>query len=658
MLSEEWGLTNDRGVSALSAWDINSGSASVVVAVIDTGVDYNHPDLAANIWANPGEVAGNGVDDDGNGYVDDVHGINALQDAVNKGDPMDDNRHGTHVAGTIGAVGDNGVGISGIAKQVKIMPIKFMDAGGSGRLSDAITAIDYMVMMKTNYGVNIVVSNNSWGGGGYSQALEMAIQRAQAAGIVFVAAAGNDAADIDLFPAYPASYEVANVVAVAAIDRDQNLASFSNYGGNTVDVAAPGVAILSTLPGGGYGMLSGTSMAAPHVAGVLALLFSAQAGIGLEQALTRLNETGRDLATLASSDGTLAYVRTRRVVNADRLLRDDRSPLPDTGTGAPKCSYTVEAVNLAKGGAIDTAADSATIINQSDEGGYYNVSLPFNFPFFDTVTRSIYLSPNGVVYMHQPRGVDYQVAKRAPNFSIAALHTDLTPRAAKHGVRVNVASDRVTVYWLAEHYSTSGQGPVTVRLTLYPSGKIYSTVTFEEATDPAALSGKVLGNVLASPPTAAIGVVGLSAHSISWSNTVDIADVQRRTLSSAVERFELGVTMTSSCVPESLPEAPAEVAKLQRIRLRATSQSRLRVEYSGLGSGKWPVTAKINGQSCTNQLWATISDGKGSARLRMPEGARRVSLSAGGARASLNARNSSYALKRVRFARMCDQLTR
>ncbi|MFO0416898.1 MAG: S8 family peptidase, partial [Pseudomonadota bacterium] len=628
------------------------------VAVIDTGVDYTHPDLAANIWINPGEVAGNGVDDDGNGYIDDLHGINALQDAVNKGDPMDDNRHGTHVAGTIGAVGDNGVGISGIAKQVKIMPIKFMDAGGSGRLSDAITAIDYMVTMKTNYGVNIAVSNNSWGGGGYSQALEAAIQRAQAAGIVFVAAAGNDAADIDLFPSYPASYEVGNVVAVAAIDRDQNLASFSNYGGNTVDVAAPGVAILSTLPGGAYGLLSGTSMAAPHVAGVLALLFSAQSGLGVEQALTRLSETGRDLASLASGDGAMAYVRTRRVVNADRLLRDDRSPLPDSGAGAPKCTYTVEAMNLATGGAIDTAADSAAIINQADEGGYYQVSLPFNFPFFDTVTRSVYLSPNGVVYMHQPRGVDYQVAKRAPNFSIAALHTDLTPRAARHGVRVNVANDRVTVYWLSEQYSTSGQGPVTVRLSLYPSGKIYSTVTFEEAANSVALSHKVLGNALTNPPTAPMGVVGLSAHSISWSNTVDIADVQRRTLASASDRFELGVTMTSSCVPNSLPEAPAEVAKLQRIRLRATSQSRLRVDYSGLGSGRWPVTAKINGQSCAQPLWATIADGRGSARLRMPAGVRRVSLASGSARGSLSVRNSSYSLKRVRFSRMCDQLTR
>jgi subtilisin family serine protease len=178
------------------------------------------------------------------------------------------------------------------------MGLKFMDAGGGGRLSDAIAAIDYMVSMKVNHGVNIRVSNNSWGGGGFSPALHAAIDRARAAGIAFMAAAGNSRQDTDLFPSYPSSYEVANVVSVAAIDTNQSLASFSNFGAESVDIAAPGVGIFSTLPNGRYGYLSGTSMATPHVAGALALLFAAEPSTSLEQAIERLYETGRHTASL------------------------------------------------------------------------------------------------------------------------------------------------------------------------------------------------------------------------------------------------------------------------------------------------------------------------------------------------------------------------
>lgn len=221
LMSSLWGVTDEAGVGALTAWGTTNGSADVVVAVIDTGIDYTHEDLAANIWTNPGEFAGNGVDDDGNGYIDDVRGINLAVNAPNIVDPMDDNQHGTHVAGTIGAIPGNGLGVRGISGGVKLLPIKFMDAGGSGRLSDAIAAIDYMVDLKVNRGVNIRVANNSWGGGGYSRALEDAIRRARDAGIVFAVAAGNSSTDIDLFPSYPASYDVDNIVSVAAIDQAQ-----------------------------------------------------------------------------------------------------------------------------------------------------------------------------------------------------------------------------------------------------------------------------------------------------------------------------------------------------------------------------------------------------------------------------------------------------
>lgn len=248
-----------------NAWDISSGSSSVVVAVIDTGVDYNHPDLAQNMWVNSGEIPGNGIDDDNNGYIDDIYGYDFGNGDSN---PMDDNGHGTHVSGTIGAVGNNQIGVVGVNWQVKIMALKFLDKSGSGFLSDAVEAIQYAISQ------NAQVMNNSWGGGGYSQAMFSAIKLADAAGIPFIAAAGNESNNNDKYPSYPASYQVDNVISVAASARNGRLANFSNFGKNSVDVAAPGVNIMSTIPGGGYAKYSGTSMATPHISGIVALAFS------------------------------------------------------------------------------------------------------------------------------------------------------------------------------------------------------------------------------------------------------------------------------------------------------------------------------------------------------------------------------------------------
>jgi subtilisin family serine protease len=264
------GGTSDADIDAAAAWGISTGSRNVVVAVIDTGVDWRHPDLAANLWVNAGEVA-NGLDDDGNGLVDDVYGYNF---AANTGDPMDDNGHGTHVAGTIAAVGDNGVGVAGVNWSGSIMALKFLRADGSGTTSDAIRAINYATMQRVRFGVNVRVINMSWGGGGFSSALRDAIQAAGDAGILAVAAAGNSARNNDLNPQYPSSYDCSTLVAVAATDSRDQLASFSNYGASSVDLAAPGVSILSTYPNNRYVTLSGTSMATPHVAGVAALAWS------------------------------------------------------------------------------------------------------------------------------------------------------------------------------------------------------------------------------------------------------------------------------------------------------------------------------------------------------------------------------------------------
>lgn len=266
-----WGLHNtgqnagtaDADIDAVEAWDIHRGSAATIVGVIDTGVDFTHQDLAGNMWVNTGEVAGNGVDDDGNGFVDDIHGYDFVN---NDGNPMDDNGHGTHVAGTIGAVGNNGIGVTGINWSVRIMALKFLSASGSGSTSAAVRAVDYAVRMGAH------ITNNSWGGGGYNQALFDAINRARVAGQIFVAAAGNSGSNNDTTPAYPANYNLDNVVSVGASDRNDAVASFSSYGATTVDLFAPGVSILSTTPGNAYSSFSGTSMATPHVAGALALL--------------------------------------------------------------------------------------------------------------------------------------------------------------------------------------------------------------------------------------------------------------------------------------------------------------------------------------------------------------------------------------------------
>ncbi|WP_440056239.1 S8 family serine peptidase [Pseudoalteromonas sp. T1lg65] len=299
---ELWGLhntgqtggTEDADIDAVEAWDITTGSRDVIVGVIDTGVDYNHPDLAANAWRNPGEIAGDGIDNDNNGYVDDVYGINAI---TGTGDPMDDQGHGSHVSGTIGAAANNATGVAGVNHEVSIVGCKFLSASGSGTTSDAIECIDYMVALK-NAGHNIRVTNNSWGGGGYSQALADAITASENADILFVAAAGNGAVDNDQNPHYPSSYEHESVFSIASTTHTDAMSSFSQWGLTSVDLGAPGSAILSTVPGGGYSSYSGTSMATPHVAGAAALVLSVNPSLSAVELKNLLMESGDANAAL------------------------------------------------------------------------------------------------------------------------------------------------------------------------------------------------------------------------------------------------------------------------------------------------------------------------------------------------------------------------
>ncbi len=269
-LSSLWGFKNMR---VSDAWVHATGAPDIVVGVIDTGVDYNHPDIAPNYWNNSGETGldsegrdkrTNRIDDDKNGYVDDWRGWDF---AAGDNDPMDTHSHGTHCAGTIGARGDNGVGVVGVNWEVGIVGLKFM-SGASGTTAAAIEAIEYATMM------GISVTNNSWGGGGRSETLISAVRKAGEAGHVFVAAAGNDTRNNDSTPTWPANIDLDNVITVAATGSSDQIASFSNWGRRTVHVAAPGVGIISTTPRNSYGPMSGTSMAAPHVAGAVAMIRS------------------------------------------------------------------------------------------------------------------------------------------------------------------------------------------------------------------------------------------------------------------------------------------------------------------------------------------------------------------------------------------------
>ncbi len=310
----DWGLNNtgqtggtaDADIDAPEAWDTARGTGQHIVGIIDTGVLYTHPDLAANIWTNAGEIAGDGIDNDANGYVDDVHGYDF---ANNDGDPVDDNGHGTHVAGTIGAVGNNGIGVAGVAWTTKIMALKFLGASGSGSTSGAVGAIYYAV----DNGATIL--NNSWGGGGYSQTLYDAIAYAQAHGVIFVAAAGNATSNNDTVANYPSNYAVANVVAVASTTATDGLSSFSNYGANTVALGAPGSSIYSTYLNNGYATLSGTSMATPHVAGALAVYWDANPNATAAQVIQRLKDTVDPIAALTGRTSTGGRLNLNKLIN-------------------------------------------------------------------------------------------------------------------------------------------------------------------------------------------------------------------------------------------------------------------------------------------------------------------------------------------------------
>ncbi|MFT5757260.1 MAG: serine protease [Alteromonadaceae bacterium] len=423
---ELWGLHNtgqtggtaDADIDAPEAWDISTGSSDVVVGVIDTGVDYNHPDLAANAWVNPGEIAGDGIDNDNNGYIDDVHGINAI---TNSGDPMDDAGHGSHVSGTIGGTGNNAEGVTGVNHHVAIAGCKFLDAAGSGSTSDALKCMDYMVALKNN-GINVRVLNNSWGGGGSSQAMVDAINATQAADILFVAAAGNSALDNDSNPHYPSSYSHDSVFSIASTTHSDSMSSFSQWGLTSVDMGAPGSDILSTTPGGGYASYSGTSMATPHVAGVAALVLSVNADLTFLELKNLLMNSGDYNPALSGKT-----VSGKRLNAHTALLDADPTPgfgisvLPSTVTlvAGDTASYSFDVSSIADwSGTIDLtvtdALGSASLSASSvTPGQSFTLSVPTsadtawgNYEFNVTATSGELVKEKTVALHVKPQGLN------------------------------------------------------------------------------------------------------------------------------------------------------------------------------------------------------------------------------------------------------------
>ncbi len=443
-----WGLDNqgqmlgtpDADIDAPEAWDIATGSSDVIVAVIDTGVDYTHNDLAANMWTNAAEANGNpGEDDDGNGYIDDVYGI-AVVNGTPSGDPMDDHGHGTHVAGILGAVGNNGVGITGVAWSVKVMALKFMNSSGMGLESDAATCIDYAVA----HGATIL--NNSYGGDTWSQALHDAIAAANGAGVLFCAAAGNESMEIDGWKSYPAGYDLPNIIAVASTDGADGLSYFSNYGASSVDVGAPGESIWSTWPGNQYQLLDGTSMACPFAAGVAALVKSHVPGLTLEQLRDRVMWTGDPLFDLKGTTVTGLRINAYKAlagIYATRITTP--SPLPPGAVGTPYAT-TLNAQSFAPPFTWSWSAEgyveretangyvaSGTARNWNSDEGVWQLDLsaafPGGFPFYGQTYGHVYVCSNGYLEFAaaQPAPVQFpDKATFAAKKIIAPFWTDLT----------------------------------------------------------------------------------------------------------------------------------------------------------------------------------------------------------------------------------------
>src|SRR5712691_10548587 len=560
---ELWGLQNTgqtiqgfpgipgADISATAAWDISTGSRANVAAVIDTGIDYTHPDLAANVWSAPATFT---VTIGGLTIICPAgsHGFNAI---TNVCDPLDDHNHGSHVSGTIGAVGNNGTGVVGVNWTASIMAGKFLDATGTGTIANAINAIEFVVQAKLAFAAtgdaNVRVLSNSWGGGAFSQALLDEINRANANDMLFVAAAGNSGTPNDLFPEYPASYNAPNVVAVAATDNTDSLAWFSNYGPSSVHLGAPGADVLSTTIGGTYAYFSGTSMATPHVSGA-ALLVLSKCALNTASLKTVLLNNVDPIPSLSG------LVATSGRLNVNKAIRACAAPTsPDF--------------------ALSVAPASQTIVQGA--GTTYTVSITPSGGFTAAVTFSVSGLPGGATASFSPNPASATstmavgTGAATPAGSYALTFTGISGTLT-HTTSVTLTVNPAPVSDFSLSAAPASQTIVqgagtTYTVSITPSGGFAAAVTFSVSglpggatasfsPNPATGSSTMSAGTGAATPAGSYaltitGVSGALTHTTSVTLTVNPAPVSDFSLSAAPASQTIvqgaGTTYTVSITP-------------------------------------------------------------------------------------------------------------
>jgi subtilisin family serine protease len=479
--------TNVFGSQAEKAWNENiTGRSSVIVGVIDEGIQFNHPDLIDNMWVNPFEIAGDGIDNDGNGYVDDIRGWDFVSNDNSVFDAGQD-AHGTHVAGTIGATGGNGIGVAGVAWDVSMIALKFLGPSG-GTTANAVRALDYLTDLKTRHGLNIVASNNSWGGGGYSQSLHNAILRSAKQDILFVAAAGNSSLNNDASASFPANYNTTvgtstesaatydAVISVAAITSSGALSSFSNYGSATVDIGAPGSGIVSTVPNNSYASFNGTSMAAPHVTGAVALYASTKptgtSAAAIKQAIL---QSATPTASLAGKTVTGGRLNVYGAVRTSEMIMVSATSGTATTEAGSTVTFTVRLNS-------QPTANVSIPVSSSDttEGSVSTASLlftPANWSIDQTVTVT------GVNDAIVDGNIAYSILL-GPSVSTDSAYNNINPNDINLTNQDNdVAGVIVSAPSAATTTEAGGSVNFTVRLNSQPTANVTIPVSSSDTTE-------------------------------------------------------------------------------------------------------------------------------------------------------------------------------